>query len=901
MKKPEDPFEELSGSGEWGEESESADMIFPAGPAEPGARSDAPWSPPGSGFEPAAGAEGEVLPAGPAEKTTGVPNFPSAFGAPRREGEDIHIREPHDKVERSARKGGKKSSTGKKEKSRLPLILGGVAAVVVLAGIGFGAKVYFDRDAPVNRFAGSTGDQTPEPTPPGPGIPPPGGGPTTSGHSVSTTNPGQTPSVSPTPPGPPAPAPTVGEIAGLLPPVSALTGQLSPASQAALKQAEEKLLSPNVSEEEISASQAWANQVRETSDDEAVQDLVSLIDILSGEETRRLLEGRQQPEPASDSEPDASPSPDAGASAAFGKVLAFAAMLSSNRAAVFTATAALLQGDAAPPNMDPRDQRSWRTNSRLFNDEQRTPDQRVAAAFNMALLCRNYGQPGRALRDYCAQGMRIVNQSLQQGGLPPEAETALRQRDRQLRGLWEELNAEVVADLASASQQASDSAQAAADAATAANQAAMKADQAASAGRVATAAFVAQLQQRLADAKRRNQDAGVAATIQQHEAVAARLLQDLQGAAALDALLPQAQQLASDVRQLESQVGSVEAAPVVATAEEVEQFLATLQLPKEQELVGKGEVFANSRFKPYYDQAQQDLAWLRDLVNAPGNAARLSPQQAQEAQTRVRRTMYNALILETRKQIVALPPSTGSGSPSGSLPESLVNEQELHAAMTAAREEMLDLRRSLDARQRAVESRLSQTQRSVGQVTSEVGQVQSRLDAHKADAVQRDNAVRQELLDRIGRAMAGPRPVPAGQFDALSQEVSQRVLDTLADYGYTPRVAAPDSEGNQPVGPLASVADPALALNYYLAGFDAYHGGASEEALRQFARAAHHDPDNPIYRYYLGLALRRAGRYAEASAQVQAGKKLHASYRRYDVGAALEPIQGDERLWLERL
>jgi hypothetical protein len=143
------------------------------------------------------------------------------------------------------------------------------------------------------------------------------------------------------------------------------------------------------------------------------------------------------------------------------------------------------------------------------------------------------------------------------------------------------------------------------------------------------------------------------------------------------------------------------------------------------------------------------------------------------------------------------------------------------------------------------------------------------------------------------------------------------ILDRLAAFGYAPQpIPAPiQKKGEKPTVAPPSAQEAAVpapvdvkaradAVLLYAAGRDAFFSSqdhASAQAVRWFGQAVERDPQNPVYRYYLGLTLYREGRYQEALEQVLSGIRLESPGQRRLSQDALQRVQGPLRVWLENI
>jgi tetratricopeptide (TPR) repeat protein len=195
---------------------------------------------------------------------------------------------------------------------------------------------------------------------------------------------------------------------------------------------------------------------------------------------------------------------------------------------------------------------------------------------------------------------------------------------------------------------------------------------------------------------------------------------------------------------------------------------------------------------------------------------------------------------------------------------------------------------------RLVNAGLAESKKRQDQVEQDV----AKLSATTSQSLQEQTRMEQRLRQDINTALSEPRALPPEQLD----DVVPILLNELAKYGYTaPQVTASEEPR---VAPLVGQPNPQLASKHYALGRLAYFSsdrGQAEDAVNHFSEAARQDPQNVAYRYYLGLALHRAGRAKEAIAQVEAGRTLELQTRQRHVDSDLERVQGEHRSWLERV
>ena len=98
-------------------------------------------------------------------------------------------------------------------------------------------------------------------------------------------------------------------------------------------------------------------------------------------------------------------------------------------------------------------------------------------------------------------------------------------------------------------------------------------------------------------------------------------------------------------------------------------------------------------------------------------------------------------------------------------------------------------------------------------------------------------------------------------------------------------------------------ADDSSAVARYSQGINLFFGGQYTEALENFSAAAELSPENPAYRYFIGLCWGRLGNPDEARKAYIAGAaaELTPAGAGIDVPSHLMRIQGYERVELERV
>jgi hypothetical protein len=157
-------------------------------------------------------------------------------------------------------------------------------------------------------------------------------------------------------------------------------------------------------------------------------------------------------------------------------------------------------------------------------------------------------------------------------------------------------------------------------------------------------------------------------------------------------------------------------------------------------------------------------------------------------------------------------------------------------------------------------------------------------------------STRDELEKQIEVARTATRPIPANQMQQLSGNVSEEVFKVLASWGYIP-LTGPD---DQP----AEKADVELARQLFQDGYDEYYAknGSDSAARRLFVKSVQLEPNNPVYRYYLGLSMHSVGESVEGAKQVRLGAKFERALDLSGhVAERLERVQFSDRKWLNRV
>jgi len=838
--------------------------MVPVGPAEPDPRSPQEPTgfaegeerlPGGTAFGTEEAAPQEIHVAGPAEPVRGGPamvEHPHAtVGQDEgRAGEEQvrYIKSPAEPIS-----SGPVTPAPTPRKRRLrPRLVGGTAAVVLLAagavswnmGLFSGGKQGPGVNAEVAGsvelpIAGATQQPTPD------------------------TGAGQTP--------PAVPPPFVEKVAGIeLIDPKRLAGPLSPDDTKTIRQLIDKIITdPSVGPGDLRRIEAWITPAAGGSSSPEVKELLLLIQMIRGEVgdvvARQSDNGKSVPAANKGALRRARP----GTGIEQWSVLGVAP--TSLRSLLSMPMSGMLQaGDQAsaeheggtprhagsnapPPTLNERGQSIWKRAQDTISEKRATPSRRATAYRTLAQLCTESGDFRRA-EEYLRQAKRILDHTPQAG---------LTQEERASLEVEAGLLAPVSRQLRAASQ-VEDAAKRAAEAAD--------------------------------EAKKSVKDVQELVTSAKSDVAAVRKdLEAIQKAA-----------------KGQTPPGKTDAEAVRKDREAVEK---TAEEAKAQAIAAKAEA----------DAARKDREAVQKSVEEAKAQAAAAKNDAQIAQ-------------KARREV-----QMGTGA----VPADLVTKVELARAME-------DLKKDASAARKSAE-----------QVSANLGQFQSQADQERRGVADALKALKEEVaklgggpvgqgitaeqLEKIVGEVTNRVSAAAAQYDWQNPVVLRGPLGRIRQWYYpltapspVPQVAArpaeaapqapPEGAGGtapaqapgkaaQPATSPASAAseqlvdaklkslgqpasqepNPLMAGEIFSRGSSAYFLGETEEALGYFVAAIHQDPKNALYRYYLGLTLRRLGRPAEAEVQVRAGKRLESPTWRYGIGSSLQRVQGPDRDWLERL
>ena len=384
-------------------------------------------------------------------------------------------------------------------------------------------------------------------------------------------------------------------------------------------------------------------------------------------------------------------------------------------------------------------------------------------------------------------------------------------------------------------------------------------------------------------------------------------------------------QVASDVLRLEMwQMENTMGPSGLVSLETLKQFLRSLVLP---ERLNDLKPAPSDEYLSLWER----ISTLTDeLVNRANDAQRgdVAPDEAPALYGQMQEVLVGLVRLEMnagRTKRLGVGPVQKVWDAPGynlALPASLVTEQELEEVLASVRRDMQAavarverVSKLLASSIQRIENRLADQEERIASTVSAVREEESaraRLDssiqslgAKLTDQERRATAnlteVKQQFQNDLAAALSKPRAVPPDQLDDVSEDVAQQVLDVLAGYGYTPPKR--DRSGSDAAAPQPPTDNAAAASELYGAGMGAFFSRDAEQlpvAVGYFSDAVAHNPQEPVYRYYLALSLYRQGRIDEATAQVRAGRAQETPVAKRRATSALARVQGQSRMWLEK-
>ena len=394
----------------------------------------------------------------------------------------------------------------------------------------------------------------------------------------------------------------------------------------------------------------------------------------------------------------------------------------------------------------------------------------------------------------------------------------------------------------------------------------------------------------------------------------AETLQLLDGAKPNKGLTERLARLAEGVLKSEMAMGPGVVVPKVVTRQYAQAFVERLRLPKAEELRGLQDDEATvQEYIRLLGKVSDDVSWIQNGIKHLDAVSDYTPEQAAEVNSRLRQIVYDAMLLETHRQVAAIraAPSGASAAVAtaswvlqctrrgpqwvlvappqgGRTPQAADSHWTL--AVSEMQRDFTTLRTAHDALTRDFESVRSRAET----LTRDLASARAETDAHQHAATQAQEFLRADLQKKIDAA------VTAAQF--LSPERLQEVAASVAAHLIIPATgptagpagpARPQAESPQGSGDILE------AQEYFSRGLEAFFAGRLTDAAGKFVNAIHNDPRNATYRYYLGLSFHRIGREQDAVSQVQIGRRLEAVGWHADTGRFLERVQGGERMWLE--
>ena len=713
------------------------------------------------------------------------------------------------------------------------------------------------------------------------------------------------PNVPPTPPQPPSTGGAVDGSAGPVnppPPAPPVPLHLPPVGDPSTPESKETLVAvgkmlddPGITPDRVSALKDWASQSRSATHNAEVRQMIRLIDALNNTTIDEPLdlESAEEPMETTRSSGAQTKPPDYHVAKSIPQL-----MFRLDHALVCVLMLTVVTADAASPNsgaqsappenIKPEDLEVWNDHIKLWQDAKDNTNvcNYAYIAFRLANLRQKYSQFQEALNDFCLPALTRVNEALQASDKALQADRGLPLQKRQRENLLQEhenllrarvdlqslqgiLVSRIVTQVGSrtrhieeranhidaqAKQVANEASNAIAQvqASRAATQQAVRAWQA------MASAEVQQLQERLQAIRQQSPGDDVLKHVANGEARADRLLEQIRTGEAVADFAGEFAVLARGILQLENKVAATEVVAAVITREYVEAVLERIQLPTLEEIGQPSEPAPNDSWTKLLRNAQGEVDWLRKQIEAV-DQREFSPDQAQEVRRRLQDLIYDALRLETRKQIAALPRSP-TGQP---LPPDLVTEERLRTEVKNLQQAIASaaepLRGELQTQSQNLKETITSGDANVRQeVRSSLAKLESDLN-DKSDQLATQVSLTSQKVERLearlGGVLTGAQSIPAPNVTVASQQ--------------------------------------------YSAGCAAYFSGDMETALTCFLSAVEYQRSNPAYRYYLGLTFKQLGREEEAVNQVRIGRACEERYPRVSVGRFLERIQGPNRQWLE--
>lgn len=147
------------------------------------------------------------------------------------------------------------------------------------------------------------------------------------------------------------------------------------------------------------------------------------------------------------------------------------------------------------------------------------------------------------------------------------------------------------------------------------------------------------------------------------------------------------------------------------------------------------------------------------------------------------------------------------------------------------------------------------------------------------------------------------RNVSAPKPEEVRQLIAAGVQAELREWGYV----LPEADTTPMATVSAETPNPGRARQLfreaYTRVFFSNRDDAADESVRVLTQAVRHDPQNPLYRYFLGLSLYRLGKGEQAIEQIRiaATIEFQAEDESPGLNQWLERVQHGQRMWLERI
>ena len=184
-------------------------------------------------------------------------------------------------------------------------------------------------------------------------------------------------------------------------------------------------------------------------------------------------------------------------------------------------------------------------------------------------------------------------------------------------------------------------------------------------------------------------------------------------------------------------------------------------------------------------------------------------------------------------------------------------------------------------------------------LNDEVVAVDQKVAAESKRRTDQVQQVQEKLEQQIQQAVQVPHPLPDDQLKGITANTVAATIKQLAAWGYSQPTLPPEPTDS------TTVENRLQAKTQFEQGYHTFFSrrpDADQAAVRQFSEAVKSDGNDPLFRYYLGLALRCTGQHEAALEQVQIGARLEKRHGGTDrIVTRLDRIQFTVRKWLDRI